>query len=370
MNQRSNQPARQGSRQIQKRDPAKVKSELFGLLSTDKVRQQISAALAGAFDIDKYVRMAMSAYSRGDDNLKKAHPVSIVGAIVTAAQAGLSLDGLSGECYIVARWNKHVQCHWASIMVGYPGLMKRAMRAQDVAFDMQAVFEGDEFEYQLGTTPQIVHRRGENPPKLKSNGEPEVKCAYAIAHFANGHKRVYVMPKWEIEKTRMRSGRPNDGAWQSDYGAMAAKSALRRLCKTCPMDDKTTQLITQEERAEVGKFDIPEGFDDLFDFVPPDADDDPTTDADVPDGEGAEVIDAEAVEADPAPPPRGEKAGPKPTPTTIDELKEQQRKREAEEAEAAAAKAKAKAEKEAEPKPKAKSKNKPKTKGKTDEDDF
>lgn len=304
-------PARRdqhGSAEIRKYTPQNVRAELFGMLNEPKVRQQISDALAGAFDINQYVRMAMTAYSRGDKTLKQAHPVSIVGAVVQAAQAGLSLDPLLGEAYVVARKNKNTGGHWASLMIGYPGLMKRARRAQGVDFDMAAVFVGDEFEYQQGTNPSIRHVRSEKPPPRGRDGKPEVRCAYAVAHFPSGYKRVYMMPRWEIDETRARSGTPNGPAWRDNYPAMAAKSALRRVMKACPMDDMTARLISQEERAEVGKVTLPDGLIELFDggegFEQWENDD----------SEAEPTIEAEFVEHDNEPQAKAK-------PSTIDDLK-------------------------------------------------
>ena len=216
-------------------------------------KSQIQKALGGAMGTEKFLRIALTAFGKGDDRLAQAHPVSVLSAVISAAQLGLSVDPLAGEAYLVSRWNKHRRCQWAQLMIGYQGLLKRARMSGEVAyFDAGVVHEGDSFEVQLGTEPTIIHERNLG---LDITEEPQVIAAYAIATFKGEeqYRRIYVCPRWEIEKARGRSDSSDRGPWKSDYAAMAQKTALRRLIKVCPMDPMTQAAVAQEEAEEGGE---------------------------------------------------------------------------------------------------------------------
>ena len=57
-----------------------------------------------------------------------------------------------------------------------------------------AVYENDEFEYELGLHLQLKHK-----PSFGERGE--FIGAYAVAHFKGGWHQMEFMPKSEIEKT-------------------------------------------------------------------------------------------------------------------------------------------------------------------------
>lgn len=215
--------------------------------------RQIHVALAGAMDTEKFVRVALTAFAKGDDKLASAHPLSVLSAVISAAQLGLSVDPLVGEAYLVSRWNKHRGCQWAQLMIGYQGLLKRSRMSGEIAyFDAGVVYVGDELDVRLGTDPHITHVRITD---LAIAEEPEIIASYAIAHFRGEeqYKRVYLCPRWEIDKARARSESGEWGPWKTDYAAMAQKTALRRLLKICPMDEKTQAAIAREEAEEVGE---------------------------------------------------------------------------------------------------------------------
>lgn len=249
MTQRSNTPARSGQVMTQKQKLQHLNSMFQGS------KEQIVKALAGKMNLEQFLRIALTTYSSGSKQLKKAEPVSIFGAVIQAAQLGLSVDPLLGEAYIIPRENRNTETVWASLQIGYQGLLKRCRISGAVKmFDAGVVRKGDRFEVSLGTDPRLVHERNLEPTK-----EPDILCSYAIAHFGgeDNFKRIYVCPIYEINQARARSESGNKGPWDTDYASMAQKTALRRLVKICPMDAVTKAAIAREEVEEVGgHFDI------------------------------------------------------------------------------------------------------------------
>ncbi len=214
---------------------------------------EIAKALSGALDVDKFIRVALTAISTGDDSLLLADPVSLLGAITQAAQLGLSIDPFVGEAYLVARKNKDTGGYWASLMLGYQGLMKRARKSGEIDFfDGGAVYEGDKFKVirDADGIPMVEHERG-----LEAKEEPRVIASWAIAHFANSrHRRLVVLPRWEIDKSKkMAGGGGKYGPWKDHLGPMAIKTALRKLCKLLPMDEMTTTTLALEDANDRGE---------------------------------------------------------------------------------------------------------------------
>lgn len=213
----------------------------------EKSRDQIVAALAGQMDPDRFLRVCLTSYQTGSD-LMEAEPVTFIGAIIQAAQLGLSVDPLLGEAYLIARWNRHTRTKQVHLMIGYQGLMKRVMRTSRIAsIDADVVYANDEFEVVKGAPDShIIHK-----PTIV--GDPgAIVATYAIAKFRDGGYVFWVCPLWEIESAKSRSdaGKKNSGPWKSDYAAMAMKTAIRRLCKLLPIDDVTKAQLSKEDREE------------------------------------------------------------------------------------------------------------------------
>lgn len=219
----------------------------------DGQRKQLNAALGGTANLDRYIRVVLTAFGRGGGKLHECPPSSVYAAALQAAQLGLSVDPLVGEAYLVPRWNKNRGCQWCSLIVGFHGLLRRVRASGEIAsVDAGVVYVGDDFSYERGSDPWIKHSGDvdeDQPPG--GGGASSVRCAWAIAHFkAEGSKpRTEITRKWQIESSRIASG-ASFGPWVTHYDRMAQKTALRRLCAVLPMDDLTREAIAREEIAE------------------------------------------------------------------------------------------------------------------------
>jgi recombination protein RecT len=207
---------------------------------------ELARALAGSLDVDKFTRVALTLYRSGDDKIQKCDPISFIAAVMQAAQLGLSVDPLLGEFWIIPRRSKaHGGRLIATTVIGYKGLLKRARRCPGVTnIDAGVVREGDMFDAQLGSTPSVMHR-----PMLSEERRPVI-AAYAVAWLKGGPPSIRVLDVAEIDAARERSESPN-GAWGTDYSAMARKTALRRLCPMLPLDELTLQQLAREDMQDV-----------------------------------------------------------------------------------------------------------------------
>src|SRR6266571_4707256 len=134
----------------------------------EAARSQIAAVLPAHVDVDKVITGVRLALAQNPD-LEKCEPKTVLFAVMAAARLGLEISGPLHHCWLIPY---KAEC---TLQIGYQGYQDLARRSGDVR-DVQArcVYEGDAFEYALGTAPFIKHvPRGETEDKKITN-------AYAI----------------------------------------------------------------------------------------------------------------------------------------------------------------------------------------------
>jgi len=168
-------------------------------------------------------------------------PGSMLLAVAEALSLGLKLDAISGEAYPVPYAKK------VTMIPGYRGLQNIAYATGLVkAIEARAVYSGDTFDWEEGTNPKLVHK-----PTL-SDTPGVIVATYARATLADGTTIFRVCPKREIEATKARSAAAKSGRspWNTDYDAMACKTAVRRLFKALPTHPLTRDSETADLRDE------------------------------------------------------------------------------------------------------------------------
>lgn len=212
-------------------------------------RSQIEKALPAHIGHERFVRMLVTA-ANSDPKLQQADPVSFMGAAIRAAQYGLEVD-VAGQAYLVPFWNREKQVYEVNFIPGYRGLVQLVYRSGKVTgFDAHIVYEGDHYRIQYGLDPVLEHV----PARPDTRGEPT--AVYAVARIAgpNG-KPVDSMFEWmwmeDVEAIRERS-KAGKGPWQTDYQAMARKTAARQLVKWLPMATEVQQVAARDEQFDAG----------------------------------------------------------------------------------------------------------------------
>jgi len=190
---------------------------------------------------ERFIASTVHALARFPD-VMKASRTSILLAVLEAAEMGLEPTGPYGGAYLI-RYKDHVQ-----LIVDYRGFVKMALRSGQVSTVAAAlVYEGDFFEYELGTTPFVRH-----VPTLDRNETSHVRHVYAIFWTPTGGSGFVVMTHAEIEAIRSRSRAGSSGPWVSDWGEMAKKTAVRRLFKLYPvaLTPQMAAALDREDRYE------------------------------------------------------------------------------------------------------------------------
>jgi recombination protein RecT len=183
---------------------------------------QVEESLPEGVSMTRFKRIAITAI-RTNDKLVKADQNSLFASLVKCAQDGLVPDGR--EAALVIYSNK---VSYLPMIGGY----RKIAGENGWALTTQVVREGDEFEFEEGLEPKLVHRRA-------APGERgDLVSAYAIAIHRDGRKLFAVLDAEEVAKCREVSRAKDDGPWVSWTERMWEKTAGKRLFKQLPVSDR------------------------------------------------------------------------------------------------------------------------------------
>lgn len=155
-----------------------------------------------------------------DPELINCDPASFIQAALNCAADGLVPDGRKAA---IVRFKGAAQ-----YMPMYQGLLDIAYRSgQFQSIEAHVVYDGDEFDYDMGDKPFIRHKR-----PLESTSTAIIG-AYAVARTTNGGVFREVMGKADLAKVRAVS-RASKGPNVDWPGEMARKAPVRRLWKYLP----------------------------------------------------------------------------------------------------------------------------------------
>lgn len=200
----------------------------------EQSKEQIARALPAVLSSERFMRVALTEWRKSKD-LQACDPMSLVGAVMQAAQLGLEFGSTLGHAYLIPYGNQ------ATMQVGYRGLMHLARRGGDIKrFEARAVHEGDLFEYEYGTNPHIKH-----VPSGKSG--QKLAFVYAVATFSDGQYQFDVMSVEEVEDVRKKYSKASS-TWQKSYDEMAKKTVVKRLIKMLPVSTELQQALEYDNR--------------------------------------------------------------------------------------------------------------------------
>lgn len=200
---------------------------------------ELASQLPSNVSKTRFLNAAVAAVKQTPDILK-ATPRSLFAAITKAAQDGLMPDGREGIITVystAAQWNPMIY-----------GLRKRARELDGILVDAQVVRENDEFDWEAGDTPRLVHR-------IKLGERGKMVGAYAI--FKNGDEGILhreVMDAEQIAKVREQSRAKDSLMWTKFDTEAWRKTVARRGFKSVPCSAPLERLVQRE--------------DDMFDFTP------------------------------------------------------------------------------------------------------
>lgn len=225
-----------------KQDPAPAQKPKTIEDYLKKMAPAMAQALPKHMDVDRLMRLVMTTI-RTTPALKEADVASLLGAVMQAAQLGLE-PGLLGHCYLLPFKNSKKGITEVQFIIGYKGMIDLARRSGQIKnIYAHAVYEKDDFEYELGLEPKLIHK-----PSMEAD-RGQLIGAYAVAHFKDGGYQFDFMPKAEIEKRKARSKAANSSysPWATDYEDMAKKTVIRHMWKYLPISVDIQHQVAYDE---------------------------------------------------------------------------------------------------------------------------
>jgi recombination protein RecT len=199
---------------------------------------------------------------RKNPELLRCSSQSLFGSILYFAEIGLPFNTPEGFGYISTEFNEGV--YEAVPIIGYRGLIEIAYRNPKIkSIRIQAVYEGDEFEYEYGTEEYIKHK-----PNIFAVGERKLIAVYAIVKIQDIDPLFVVVHKAQLDELKKISKSSNEYAKNDVFNIMESKVAIKLLFKMLPKTnneslmkvleldnkfdyDKTTKIIATEKGYEL-----------------------------------------------------------------------------------------------------------------------
>lgn len=238
---------------------------------------QIANALPKHMTPERMIRVALTSVST-TPKLQLCDPFTICGAVVQSSILGLEPSGLLGEAFLVPYKNnkrthpvtKKRGVYECQLQVGYKGHVKLARNSGEIAMvDAQIVHENDEFDFDKGMNPVLLHKwakRGQRGLWIGS---------WAGFRLKDGTFNFEYMTTEEIEAHRDRYSKSRDfdtgqitGPWIEAPEWMFKKTVLIKVLKLAPKSVHLATAIGLQEAAEANmqqKFTI----DVPLEFQPP-----------------------------------------------------------------------------------------------------
>jgi recombination protein RecT len=219
-------------------------------------RAQLEAALPRHLTPERMLRTFFSELHR-TPALWEATPISMLGALIQAGQLGLEFGGVLGHAYLVPfRNRRRGGAREVQLIPGYKGLLKLARNTGELSsVSVHTVHVGDEFRYEYGLDPLLVHKPTSELTVKRTDGRTEViwpiSHFYAAARLRDGAAQFEVMTLLQVQAHRDRyaADKGEGGAWTTHFQEMGEKTVLRRLCRLLPASTELERSLVLEGQA-------------------------------------------------------------------------------------------------------------------------
>ena len=160
-----------------------------------------------------------------------------VDRLIVGENAGLECK--TASAYSADKWKDgHI------LQIGYKGLIDMVYRNDNIqTVQAQCVYENDEFEYELGLEPKLVHK-----PALKNRGN--LLLVYALWKAKNGGFGFEVMSKEDIDihaRKYSQSFSSSYSPWKTNYEEMAKKTVIKKCLKYAPVKSDFVMQVSNDE---------------------------------------------------------------------------------------------------------------------------
>lgn len=204
-------------------------------------QSEIARALPRHINADRMARIALTEFRR-NPKLAQCEPKSIFASVIMGSQLGLE-PGVLGQCYLVPYKGE------CQLIPGWQGLYSLVARAGQASAWTGAVFEGDDFAWEMGDSPHITHKpKGENDPHKLTH-------AYAVGRIKGSDWPICeVWPAERIRNHRDRYNKVGKAHYSYQHWEMyARKVVLLQVLKYLPKSTELSSAMELEYASETGR---------------------------------------------------------------------------------------------------------------------
>jgi recombination protein RecT len=208
----------------------------------ERSKSAIAMALPKHLTPERMMRLALTCFST-NPQLRNCTPQSILSSVVVASQLGLE-PGIAGQGYLIPYKET---CTFVPGWQGLVGLLNNSGRATAWT---GAVFEGDLFEFQLGSEPRCHHVPGEN------YGDPDKLTWVYACGKVNGSEQpvIEAWPMKRVWKHRDQFNKVGKRHYSYENPEMyARKVVLLQVLKYMPRSIELNNAMAASDAAELGK---------------------------------------------------------------------------------------------------------------------
>ena len=176
------------------------------------------------------------------------NPQSLFASIFHCAELGLNPSELIGDFYFIPFKGG------IKPILGYKGLVTLILRSGKIKkISCELVYEGDEFEYELGLEPKLSHI----PNYDSDRSADKIRWVYAVAKTIDDEYIFKVMTRKEIMDIA-NMGDVSNSLYFNDKKDpqhwMARKVALKQLSKLLPKDYYGQRAVSYDDAIEGGGY--------------------------------------------------------------------------------------------------------------------
>lgn len=208
----------------------------------EKAKGKIAMALPKHLNPDRMLRLALTAFST-TPKLRECSGMSILSSLVVASQLGLE-PNVAGQGYLIPYKQT------CTFVPGWQGLVSLLNNSGRATAWTGCVFEGDDFEFELGSRPICRHIPGEN------FGDPEKMTWVYACGKVNGSEQpvIEAWPMKRVWRHRDRFNKVGNAHYSFQHPEMyARKVVLLQVLKYMPRSVELQNALTAANASDGGR---------------------------------------------------------------------------------------------------------------------
>ena len=225
------------------------------------VQQRAEVIVANALTAASYadpagLRKVMVGAMMAASALRDMAPGLVTEALVRCLQIGLVPNTPRGFAYMIPFKGKNPK---VEVIVGYKGYLELARRSGEIrTLHADVVMTGERLDMSSGSDGLEIQHHIDPARALsdisRKNAAERLVGAYAVCTTVSGARYAFWISLADVEARRKRgaSGKGISTPWDTDYAAMARKSAVRGLFASgaAPMSEEIAMALESDNQAE------------------------------------------------------------------------------------------------------------------------